>query len=327
MIKYLKVFSDETRLRLLRLCCGDEMNVHELTNVLDMAQPRVSNHLRLLREAGLLTDRREGTWSYYRMPASEKLPAQARPLWEQALAWMNAGSFFPEDVKRRDDILRARQAPAQEYFETVGADWDEIGLRLVDESMRERLLLNLLPANLVVADVGSGSGRFLGLLSPHVKKAIGVEPSSKMLEVSRENIRQNGWANVEIRRGSLEELPLKEAEIDAAFCNLVLHHSPRPAEAVARLAAALKPGGKIVISDFAAHQADWMREEMADFWLGFEPEALREWLQSAGFEKIIDHRLGQATVSRAKPGHPTAELSVLSFSAQKKQQGNQSLGN
>lgn len=318
MIKYLKVFSDETRLRLLRLCSDEELNVHELTSILDMAQPRVSNHLRLLRESGLLSDRREGTWAYYRMLPGESLPSSARPLWEQALAWMHAEKFYPEDLKRRDEMLKARQAPAQDYFETIGEDWDEIGLRLVDEAMRERLLLNLLPADLVVADVGSGSGRFLGLLSPHVRKAIGIEPSAKMIEISRQNIEKNHWSNVEIRRGSLEDLPLKPSEVDAVFSNLVLHHSPRPAEAVARLAEAIKPGGKIVISDFSAHSADWMREEMADFWLGFEPDALCEWMRNAGFEDVRVVALGQATVSGMKHGRTTADLTVMAVSARKK---------
>ena len=183
--------------------------------------------------------------------------------------------------------------------------------------MRERLLLNLLPADLVVADVGSGSGRFLGLLSPHVRKAIGIEPSAKMIEISRQKIEKNHWSNVEIRRGSLEDLPLESSEVDAVFSNLVLHHSPRPAEAVARLAEAIKPGGKIVISDFSAHSADWMREEMADFWLGFEPEALREWMEKAGFINTNITILGQATVRSKRRANAPTDLTVVAVSSVK----------
>lgn len=319
MIKYLKVFSDETRLRLLRLCCDEELNVHELTSILGMAQPRVSNHLRLLRECGLLNDRREGTWAYYHMPATANLPLPAQPLWEQAREWMQEEKFYPVDLKRRGEVLKARQAQADQYFDSIGAGWDDIGLRLIDEPMRERLLLNLLPRGLVVADVGSGSGRFLGLLSPHVERAIGVEPSGKMIQAARDNIRRNEWANIEIRRGSLEDLPLKPGEVDAAFCNLVLHHSPKPAEAVAGLATALKPGGKAIICDFAAHDADWMREEMADFWLGFEADALREWMAAAGFEKITISSLGKVALRpRRKNNGDSSEISLLAASASRR---------
>ncbi len=281
MINLLKVLSDETRLRILRLCDGEELNVHELTQILGMAQPRVSNHLRLLKDAGLLIDRREGTWAYYRMPngADAPLPETAAKIWSETRSWMESDSLHPADLDRRAETLRSRNAPAEKYFDAVGADWDDISVRLLDDPMRERALLTgLPPSDKVVSDIGAGTGQSFSVLAPLVGKLIAIEPSAKMRESAQRRIDEHGWTNIEIREGSLEDLPLDEAEADAAFCNMVLHHSPRPAAAIAQVARGVKPGGKLTVCDFASHNADWMRDELADFWLGFDPETLATWM-------------------------------------------------
>jgi ubiquinone/menaquinone biosynthesis C-methylase UbiE/DNA-binding transcriptional ArsR family regulator len=321
MINLLRVLSDETRLRILRLCDGEELNVHELTHILGMAQPRVSNHLRLLKDAGLLYNRREGTWAYYRMPggADSPLPEATTKIWTETKAWMKSGALHPGDLERRAETLRTRNAPAKKYFDAVGADWDNVSVRLLDEPMRERALLTgLPPSDKTVADIGAGTGQSFSVLAPLVGKLIAIEPSDKMRLEAQRRIGEHGWTNIEIREGSLEDLPLGDGETDAAFCNMVLHHSPRPAAAIAEAARGLKPGGKLTICDFASHSADWMRDALADFWLGFDPETLANWMQRAGLENIRTTQLGIAPIKSKKKKQNAAKIPIITVVGKKR---------
>ena len=230
---------------------------------------------------------------------------------------MESEGFQAGDLQRREEVLASRNESAGKYFEAIGAGWDDIGVRIVDEAMRDRLLLALVPEGLTVADVGMGAGSFLGTLSPFAERVIGIDPSPVMLKAAAKRVAEAGWDNVDLREGSLESLPLKDAEADAVFCNLVLHHSPKPEEAVAEMVRSLKKGGRLTICDFATHGLDWMRQEMADFWLGFEPEALRGWMENAGLRSIRIATLGEAEIKPENGRRRAATLTVLSATALK----------
>jgi len=281
----LRAMGEETRLRILRIIALHEVSVSELVGALQMPQPRISRHLAVLKQAGLVKDRRDGTWSYYSM-VLKKLPVFAQTTWEAISSDCQDSDFFNEDLVRLNEILAKRECRSREYFDVVASEWERIRRTYIDDALAFHVVASLVRPEAIVVDIGSGTGEILVAMSRTVTKVIGVDSSEKMLEVARKRIEEKGLTNVELRKGQAEKLPVETEECDTAFTSMLLHHLSEPQIGVSEMARVIKPGGRVVISDIVKHDYDWTREIMADLWLGFTEEDVREWLGDAGLVNI-----------------------------------------
>lgn len=294
-----KTFSDPTRLRILALLEREELAVQDLMQVLGMAQSRVSRHLGILRGAGLLRDRRDGTFVHYRF-----LPPDAGP-WREAfdLAQRSlAGDGRLDATLERDAValsrvIAARASRTRAFFDAVGPEWDALRKVFNDDLLRAAAVSRLVPRGLRVADVGTGTGILaleMARLGLHV---VAVDPSPRMLDAARAKLAEAGAEGVELRRGEASALPLANSEVDAALAHMVLHYVPSPAEAIRDMARVVRPGGAVVVVDFVRHEREWMRDELGVLWLGFPESEVRGFFADAGVE---DFRYD--TIDPASPG-------------------------
>ncbi|MBX3727614.1 MAG: ArsR family transcriptional regulator [Candidatus Sumerlaeia bacterium] len=276
-----KVLSDPTRLRLLHLMALEELSVMELAEVTQLAQSRVSNHLKVLREEGLIEERREGAWRHYRVEA-ERLPEGPRRLWDSIRAAWEADDAALADQRRLEAVLARRTAREGRFFETIADRWDAVRAELFGDTIGRLVLRPFVPADAVVADLGCGTGYAFELFGDRPRRLIAIDSSPAMLAVARRKVKALGLRNVEFREGDAEAPPLKAGEASVATLLMVLHHLEEPARALAAVGRALRPGGCVLIADFAAHQQTWLRETMQHRWLGFSRPALEEMLGAAG---------------------------------------------
>jgi len=283
LLTALKAAAEPTRLRLLALCAHADLTVSDLTRILGQSQPRISRHLKLLSEAGLLDRMREGNWVYYRL-ARRGVGAELGRTLVDALPQDDAQINL--DLERLDAIKRARAAKAEAYFRRNAAKWDEIRSLYVAEEKVEQVLMGLLSGPRVgdLLDVGTGTGRILELLAPQAEHAIGLDMSREMLAVARANLDKAGLRNCELRQGDMYQLPLPPRSVDAVTFHQVLHFGETPAAAIAEAARVLRPGGRLLVADFAAHAVEDLRDTHAHRWLGFRDGDVRDWFLAAGLE-------------------------------------------
>lgn len=267
LLGWMESLADSTRLRLLRLLERQELGVVELCEVLQMPQSTVSRHLKLLSDRGWISNRREGTNNLYRMTLDE-LTAAARRFWvlarEQTADW----PAVEQDRLRLGRVLLDRERDAQSFFANAATEWDGIRGSLYGNLFQQTALLTLLPSHWVVADLGCGTGAVTADLARHVKQVIGVDQSPAMLKAARK--RTHGLANVDLRKGSLEKLPIESASCDAVLLVLVLTYVVSIEAALHEAARILKPGGKLVVVDLLRHDREDFRRRMGQSSLGFE---------------------------------------------------------
>jgi ArsR family transcriptional regulator len=283
--KVFKTFSDPTRLRILALLEREELAVQELMEILGMAQSRVSRHLAILREAGLLQDRRDGTYVFYRFD-----PPQEEPwldTWKLVKRSLADDSTSARDAAALGRAMQARSAKARRFFDSVGPEWDAVRKVFNDDALRARGISHLVPADLVVADVGTGTGILASELARLGLRVVAVDHSSRMLEAARANLERQGIEGVELRAGDASALPLADGEVDGALAHMVLHYLPSPGEAVREMARAVRPGGAVVVVDFVRHAHEWMRQELGVHWLGFGDDEVAGWFRDSG---LVDFR-------------------------------------
>lgn len=282
-LKALRALSDPTRLRIVALLEKNELSVNELQEITRMGQSRISTHLGLLQESGLLESRREGKRTFYR------IVSHADPTTREfiQLAARGAGELpehGPDQMNLRRILVRRTQQ-AQLYFNQVagrfdrsygpGRSWQAFG----------HLLLRVMPP-LVVADLGSGEGLLSELLARRAKRVIAVDNSERMVEFGANKARKNKLKNLEFRLGDLESPPIEPETVDVAVLSQALHHAAVPEKAIAGAARILKPRGQIMILDLLQHNFEQARELYGDRWLGFSELELQTWLEQAGFKKI-----------------------------------------
>jgi ArsR family transcriptional regulator len=282
--KIFRTLGDPTRLRILALLEREELAVHELMEVLGMAQSRVSRHLGVLREARLLRDRREGTFVLYRFAPPDDAS------WRDALA-LARRAIASDPAARRDQaalarVLEARSASSRSFFDEVGPEWDAIRKVWGDELLRARALHRLIPRGLRVLDLGTGTGALAAELASAGCIVVAVDHSQRMLDAAREKLAAAGVANVELRAGDAAALPLANAEVDAALAHMVLQYLPSPSEAIAEMARVTKPAGTVVAIDFVAHEREWMRQELGVVWMGFSADEIARWFSAAGLRDV-----------------------------------------
>lgn len=279
-----RALADATRQRLLQLLGRHELNVHELVSVLGQPQSTVSRHLKVLRVAGLVNDRREGTTVYYRI-ASPNGNDGVGAILRQTLEWI-AEQPLASDVSRGlTRVLSQRTAESREFFEELGNRWDELRLRWFGEQFHLEALLALLPSDWTVADVGAGTGFLIPVLAAHFDRVIGVDHAEAMLAVATDRVNRAGITNAELRSGSLEALPIKDGECDLVIAMLVLHHVASPATAIREMVRVVRPGGRLLIVEQAAHENEFFAMEMGDRWWGFEAGQVERWVKSAGVDR------------------------------------------
>jgi ubiquinone/menaquinone biosynthesis C-methylase UbiE/DNA-binding MarR family transcriptional regulator len=281
LLTALKAAAEPTRLRLLALCAHADLTVSDLTQILGQSQPRISRHLKLLADAGLLDRIREGNWVYFRLSGRGAAAELGRIL---ADALPDDDAQINLDLARLDAIRQVRAAKAEAYFRRNASRWDEIRALYVAEEKVEQVFLDLLPAERVhdLLDVGTGTGRILELLAPRTRHAIGLDLSREMLAVARAKLDKAGLRNCELRQGDMYHLPLPPSSVDAVTFHQVLHFGETPAEAIAEAARVLRPGGRLLVADFAAHDLETLRTSHAHRWLGFDDAKVRDWFLAAG---------------------------------------------
>jgi ubiquinone/menaquinone biosynthesis C-methylase UbiE len=290
LLAALRAVAEPTRLRLVILCARGELTVTELTQILGQSQPRVSRHLKLLCEAGLLDRFREGSWVFYRLSQSGPASALARQL---VAACDDNDPTIGLDLQRLGTIKQQRADLASAYFRENADQWDRIRSLYVDEREVEAALVEIIAVADArdLLDIGTGTGRMLEILAPRVEHALGIDQSREMLSIARVNLARAGLENGSVRLGDMYQLALPDASFDAVVIHQVLHYADRPAAAIAEAARVLRPNGVLLLVDFAPHELEFLREEHAHRRLGFSDAEVAEWCRAAGLDPTPSRHL------------------------------------
>lgn len=282
----LSAAGEPTRLRVLALLAKGEMAVGELASALDQSQPRVSRHLKLMTEAGLIERLPEGASVFYRLALE---PGAERVLAEAALAVLNGDdAVVRRDGERLAAIHAARDEAAEAYFARNAADWARVRALHLPEADIEAAMLEAAgpgPFDLMV-DVGVGAGRMIQLFADRVRRAEGFDTSRQMLAMARAALDELPEAKAAVRFGDVYAPPTPAGAADLVTIHQVLHYLAEPARAIEEAARLLKPGGRLVIADFAPHRLEFLRSEHAHRRLGFSDADIEFWCAAAGVEKL-----------------------------------------
>lgn len=264
----LRAAGEPTRLRLLALCAHGELSVTELTQILGQSQPRVSRHLKLLVEAGLLVRFREGSLVFYRISEGNEAAHLARTLVDML---PGDDTELNRDLSRLDKTRQKRAQVAEKYFQENATDWNKIRALHVPEAEVESRLLELVGTGRIniYLDIGTGTGRMLELFAEQIDKGTGIDMSSEMLAIARTQLERDIYRHIQVRKGDMYNMPVDDRSVDLATLHLVLHYSLEPAVVIAEAARTLKPGGRLVIVDFAPHREEHLRVEHKHQRLGF----------------------------------------------------------
>lgn len=282
-LKSLRALSDATRLRIVALLERDELSVNELQEITRMGQSRISTHLGLLADCELVTSRRDGKRTFYKLnPAAEGTTAEFIQLAIKGAHELPEHSHDQINLKR---VLNRRREQAEVFFNQVAGRFDRVYGPGRSWQAFGHLLLRMLP-QITVADLGAGEGLLSELLARRCKKVIAVDNSEKIVEFGAAKAKKNGLKNLEFRLGDLQHPPVEPASVDLVILSQALHHAEDPAVTLAAAAKLLKPHGQILILDLLAHKFDKARELYGDRWLGFAESNLHHWLEAAGFKKI-----------------------------------------
>jgi len=284
----LKAAGETTRLRVLALLAEAELTVSELTEILRQSQPRISRHLRLLAEAGLVERFREGSWAFFRMADRAVAAEVARSL----LARLDAADpVVGRDRERLAAVRTARAAAAQAYFRAHAVEWDRIRQlhvadTAVEAAIREALVDRPFRSLL---DLGTGTGRMLELFAGDIERGLGLDLSLEMLAIARSRLERAGLRHVSVRQADIYSLAPPRETFDVVLIHQVLHFLDDGARAIGEAARMLRPGGRLLVVDFAPHDLEFLREEHAHRRLGFAAETVSQWMKAAGLD-VVAHR-------------------------------------
>lgn len=277
----LRAAGEPTRLRILGLLAQGELTVTELTQILRQSQPRVSRHLKLLCEAGLLERFREATWVFYRLADGGGNGRLARSLVKLI---PESDQAYLHDQERLKAVRAARAEAAATYFSANAANWGQIRSLYVPEEQVEQALGKMVGTSRIAdfLDIGTGTGRMLEVFAGRIDRGVGVDMSREMLALARSRLEEKGITNCQVRQGDMYDLAMPEASVDLAVIHQVLHFADEPAMAIQEIARVLRPGGRVLIVDFAPHEMEFLRTEHAHRRLGFTSEEVEGWYRGAG---------------------------------------------
>lgn len=294
LVGALKAAGESTRLRLLALLAEGEHSVKDLTEILDQSQPRVSRHLKLLADAGLVTRNAEGAWAYYRLAETDAAADLGR--------WLVA-RLDDDDPERARDRVRlnavrsAQQSQAAAYFAKVAERWDEFRRLHVPEEAVEAAILESLQGRVVdlLIDLGTGTGRMLELLKDNYRRGIGIDASREMIAIARAKLTAANISHAQVRLGDIADLDGSAVRADVIVIHQVLHYFDDPGRAVAQARRALRPGGELLIVDFAPHDLEFLRAEHAHRRLGLSEVQMAGWARTAGLTVASLHTFPSTT--------------------------------
>jgi ubiquinone/menaquinone biosynthesis C-methylase UbiE/DNA-binding transcriptional ArsR family regulator len=291
LVTALKAAAEPTRLRILLLLAAGELNVKDLTRILGQSQPRISRHLKLLAEGGLVERAREGSWVYFRLTEAVTGGRLAQHIIDTVSP---DDPVMTRDRQRAESVKREREQSAQTYFEGHAADWDKIRALHVAEADVEAAMMRALggdaPVELLV-DIGTGTARILELFANHYRRGLGLDLNPAMLAYARAKLDRAGITHAQVRQADIYDLPLGDGVAGAVVIHQILHFLSDPARAVAEAARILAPGGRMLIVDFAPHDLDFLRETQAHERLGFAHATVSEWLEESGLQMVACHDL------------------------------------
>lgn len=301
LVGVLRAAGETTRLRLLALLADGEQSVKDLTEILGQSQPRVSRHLKLLADAGLVSRNAEGAWAYYGLAPEGAGGDLAR--------WL-IGRLSPEDADRlrdrqRLEAVRLNQAEqAAAYFAKVADSWDLLRSLHVSEEAVEAAIVGALQGRVVdtLIDLGTGTGRMLELLAGHYRRGIGIDASREMIAVARAKLAQCAIGHAQVRLGDIADLDASAGRADVIVIHQVLHYFDDPGRVLVQARRALKPGGEMLIVDFAPHGLEFLRTHHAHRRLGLSETQMAGWARAAG--------LAVSDLKSFPPTNPTEGLTV-----------------
>lgn len=305
VVDVLKTAGEPTRFRLLVLLSAGDLTVSDLTDILGQSQPRISRHLKLLSEEGLIERYQEGAWAYFRL----KQDGETAELAQTLLAAVDpADPVLVRDGERLGEVKRVRAERAQAYFSRNASEWDELRRLHVSDQQVEAALLRLVGDDMVdsLLDLGTGTGWILQLFQNQYRRAVGIDASRDMLSVARANLDREGILKASVRHGDIFNLPVEAGDFDLITIHQVLHFLDQPERAIVEAARVLRPDGRLIIVDLAPHGFDYLREEHAHLRLGFSHPMMSDWLEKAGLkvEKVLD------LVPRDKRDTPALTVSI-----------------
>lgn len=300
MAELLKAVGEPTRLRVLALLSRGDLTVTDLTAVLGQSQPRVSRHLKLLGEAGLVTRYQEGSWAWFRLAESGVARVIADVVVERLDLSRNG---LNRDMERLVSLRHERQTRAAEYFARNAAGWDALrGLHVPDEAVEEAMLAAIGSRRIdTMLDLGTGTGRLLELFAPHYRSGLGIDLSREMLTVARAKLESAGITHAAIRQGDVSAPPADPDRYDLVTVHQVLHYLDEPQVVIAEAARALRAEGTLLIVDFAPHGLEHLRDSHAHARLGFSDEQIQQWCADAGL-RLTATRSFETQAAQGAPG-------------------------
>jgi ubiquinone/menaquinone biosynthesis C-methylase UbiE/DNA-binding transcriptional ArsR family regulator len=293
LIAVLKAAGESTRLRVLALLGQAELTVKDMTAILAQSQPRISRHLKLMTEAGLIERHPEGAWVFYRLTDDSPAGLLARDLCRLS---DTGDPVLARDRERLVQVKAEQAVQAERYFAESADDWDTIRALHVAEDAVERAMVAAIgdrPFESLL-DIGTGTGRLLELFAPLYHRAVGIDASTAMLAVARANLDRAGVSHAQVRHGDIYNLPLARNSFDVVTIHQVLHYLEDPDRAIAEAARVLRPGGRLLIVDFAPHELEFLRERHAHRRLGFGHEPMAQWVAGTDLDldKVVDLTAG-----------------------------------
>ena len=273
MLEVLKILADTTRLRILRILRQGDFTVQDLMQALQMGQSRISRHLILMSEAGLLKVEKQGTWRYYRLAPESSF---FQKIWPVIEAHLDELAMREQDTDGILAIMAERRKRSQEFFDRHAL------LNLPDYQAD---LLELLPEGGLFVEIGIGSGLLLSLLIEKADRVVGLDQSPAMVTLARETVQNHHLSErVDVRLAEMNHLPLADDSVRAVVMNQVLHHAEQPVDVLREVRRVLAVDGLLLLADLTRHEHDWVRERLADQWLGFKRQELEDWLAEAGMQ-------------------------------------------
>ncbi|MFP4453547.1 MAG: ArsR/SmtB family transcription factor [Desulfobacterales bacterium] len=290
-LTYFKALSDETRIRLINILLHHELKVGEIVSILEMGQSRISRHLKILADAGLVKSLKEGVWGFYSIAET----GPGRKFIDAVSHLFRDDPILEHDLERARRIIEARSKSTMRFFDHVASSWDLLKREIIGSLDLQNAIFKDAKTYEIGVDLGCGTGELLETMKKHAAKVIGVDSSPRMLEEARKRFSNETSGKVEIRLGEIEHLPMGDNEAGLAVISLVLQYLDVPGAAISEVGRILKPGGEFILAEFDMHGKENLKTVYGVKWLGFDRHEIQKWLEKSGFKvnRVESHELSQ----------------------------------